>query len=691
MIKELDDEEKLNVSENENYEKNKENNKFDEIQIKDSKYYKNKIKILFSKPKTWVFISFFSAYFFYFLSLEKCKQGVDQCPREIHWIKTKIAEIIISCIIIVVLIELMIVYKMISKLNLIHIIIIYILFYMFSHGLDFHDHGFFNIIGFLIVFVIVIIISIPINGLIYFMRKENKIFALIYTIIFIIFISIFSIIYENYTSDCEDWPKGLNNTYMDNNNSTKYGCQIVFPRKCPYKVFSKFQDYTKLKGKDCKNFNFEGKQNLLKMSKSPYINDKINRVGYPLTNKDPICFIDFIDSNNLIEDYFLKNIVDMDNEKILNQFFDKKMPEIEVDFTNNTQGKLIINLNYNKTLSEERLSMEKNINPYSDNIIILYIDSVSRNNALRKLQKTLKFFEQFMPYKGGFHEKYPTENFHSFQFFKYHSFIYHTPYNYPLIFYGQSRSKDMVSITKYFKENGYITSYCGDYCDKDNIRTLHNMTLEEAYDYQFILCDPNREHLNINTIKCLYGKQMVEHLYDYSDQFWRKYKNNRKFLSIVTNDGHEGTLEVLKYVDDIIFNFLNNLFNDNLLKGTSIFLLSDHGDGMPSLYYNFDFYTIEEHLPMLFVIINDRKNISYEEQFKNMYKNQQTFVTAYDIHNTISNLIFGDKYISIQNKTPKKNTPKTEHGSSLFDEIDPKTRLPKKYSKIGNMVDYVCR
>jgi hypothetical protein len=190
-----------------------------------------------------------------------------------------------------------------------------------------------------------------------------------------------------------------------------------------------------------------------------------------------------------------------------------------------------------------------------------------------------------MLYKGAFHEKNPNEKFHSFQFFKYHSFLFHTAFNYPIIFYGRPRNNSIVLITKYLKETGYVTCYSGEFCDKDNTRTLHNLTNEEVYDHQFILCDPNKDHFSINTIRCLYQKQTIEHLYEYSNQFWRKYKDNRKFLSIVTNEGHEGTLEVLKYADNIIFTFLNKLFNDNLLKDSSIFLLSDHGVGMPSIYY----------------------------------------------------------------------------------------------------------
>jgi hypothetical protein len=295
-----------------------------------------------------------------------------------------------------------------------------------------------------------------------------------------------------------------------------------------------------------------------------------------------------------------------------------------------------------------------------------------------------------MSYKGASQKKYPYAKFHSFQFFKYQSFILHTPYNYLILFYGRSRNSSIVLITKHLKENGYITCYSGELCDKDNTRTNHNFTKEEVYDHQFIICDPNRENINVNTIWCLYGKQTIEHLYEYGEQFWRKYKHNRKYLSIVSNEGHEGTLEVLKYADNIIFKFLNNLFNDNLLKDSSIILVSDHGVGMPSIYYPYDFYKLEEQLSMLYIIINDRKNISYEEKYKYMYENQQTFISSYDIYNTIGNLIFGDEYNKIKNKTENYDTLKSQYGKSLFEKINQKIRNPVFYNNTGVMADYIC-
>ena len=83
----------------------------------------------------------------------------------------------------------------------------------------------------------------------------------------------------------------------------------------------------------------------------------------------------------------------------------------------------------------------------------------------------------------------------------------HARGNYPMLIYGNYRNNaKLVRITKYLKENGYITSYSSDYFRRDNTRTLHNLTIDEVDDHQMFLCDQNKGDFNKNTIKCLYGK-----------------------------------------------------------------------------------------------------------------------------------------------------------------------------------------
>ena len=175
-------------------------------------------------------------------------------------------------------------------------------------------------------------------------------------------------------------------------------------------------------------------------SKSPYITNNTNIFGFPLTNKDQICLLRRNKNKNRNILYFTKkNLIDMDNENLLKKL-GNNTPEIIVDFSKNIHGNMVIRLNFNKSLSEKRKKMEKNSNAYSNNIILLYFDSISRNTGLRQLKKTLKFIEDFMSYKGKYNKK-TKDTYHSFQFLKYHSFKYYTRGNYPKLFYWADNSK----------------------------------------------------------------------------------------------------------------------------------------------------------------------------------------------------------------------------------------------------------
>ena len=319
----------------------------------------------------------------------------------------------------------------------------------------------------------------------------------------------------------------MNNTSIDNNEQ-KYGCKIRFPKYCQYKVFSRYQDLTKIFGIDCSLKKSNSRKVILKKSKSPYISKKTKKFGFPLTNKCLIGCLDDID-DKILKKYVWDNLFDIEHN--INNFTE---PEIIVDFSRDNSGEMIIDVKYNATLSKERKKLENKSNPYSNNILILFFDSVSRVSSLLQLKKTLSFFEMFSSYEGGFNKKYPEEKFHSFQFFKYHSFEGRTSTNFPILYYGNIReANNIVRLTKYFKENGYITNYCSHLCQKDNARTLHNATSFELYDHQILLCDPNAPRYHRPYRKCLYGKDDVAFLFEYSEQFWRKYKNNRKFSTLI--------------------------------------------------------------------------------------------------------------------------------------------------------------
>ena len=94
-----------------------------------------------------------------------------------------------------------------------------------------------------------------------------------------------------------------------------------------------------------------------KYSKSLYINNNTKRIGFPLTNKDPNYFKDypqqFLVGRGEFFHYVMDNLIDMDNKEQINKL-KGHIPEIIIDYTKNPYGEMNVNLNFNKTLSENR-------------------------------------------------------------------------------------------------------------------------------------------------------------------------------------------------------------------------------------------------------------------------------------------------------------------------------------------------
>ena len=55
-------------------------------------------------------------------------------------------------------------------------------------------------------------------------------------------------------------------------------------------------------------------------------------------------------------------------------------------------------------------------------------------------------------------------------------------------------------------------------------------------------------------------------------------------------------------------------------------------------------WRIEQFMPIFIILIPDIKNQTFEEQYSEIYKNQQTLITPFDIYYTIRDIIYGKRY-----------------------------------------------
>ena len=240
---------------------------------------------------------------------------------------------------------------------------------------------------------------------------------------------------------------------------------------------------------------------------------KNKKIGFPST-------INISKEKNLnntknLQQYIFNNLKGIDKENNISNF------ETIIEFipdekdNNKIKGELKINLNKNKLLSEERKKISENKNNNNnnsiyDNVLYIYLSSVSRSHFQRGMPKLSKFVSKLMSY-----EPFPTMT--SYQFSKYKNFPY-TMENKKYLFYKKSNSSsDINSIDslKYFKEAGYITGQVSDICEKN----MNNKNIIEWDHENFVMaCDPNyflKKEFSVYE-RCLYGKHISEYMINYT-------------------------------------------------------------------------------------------------------------------------------------------------------------------------------
>ena len=280
-----------------------------------------------------------------------------------------------------------------SKFHLLFIIIIPIFLFLLDHDDGLQKHGFFNFILFTLLTLLIYCLLSFLKFLYYLYKKNIILLILIFFFLLIFFISLK--IYKSYNFICDDWKKGLNNTFIDN-ESKDYPCSIRIPKNhsCYLFEFGSYFDLTSKYRNTCLDNNILKKEkklflNNFKKLKFWKISEK-NHFGFPLTNTiDPYDygtilykgkknFQSFIYDNAILMDLYNKNKV--------KYYPNRPRPEIEVKFENE-KGKLIINVHKNITLIKEKKKFMMRNKKYImyKNVLVMFLDTVSRAHFFRKL------------------------------------------------------------------------------------------------------------------------------------------------------------------------------------------------------------------------------------------------------------------------------------------------------------------
>ena len=388
-----------------------------------------------------------------------------------------------------------------------------------------------------------------------------------------------------------------------------------------------FFDLTLADNIKCENRDINEIDNFYGMIKNKTLR-KYTKFAFPST-------ININRGNNIknLQHYLFSNIIELESNPKLNNNYETEL-EFITDANKVTKGELKINLIKNQTLSENlrKISAQTDKDSIYDNVLLIFLSSVSRAHFQRGMPKLSKFISKLMSY-----EPFPTMT--SYQFSKYKNFPY-TMENIKDLFY-----KNDIDSLKYFKESGYITGQVSDICEKN----INNKNIIDFDHENFVMsCDPNyflkKEFSSYE--RCLYGKPISEHMINYATQFWEKYSENKKYFRLSFNYGNEPTGNVIKYLDEPLYNMLWNLYNERKLRNTAVFIISEQGNKNNGLYNILGSveFEIEKKYGVFIMLLDWNEKFKKEQYHKNLLKNQNLFITPYDIYDTVVHIALGGKY-----------------------------------------------
>ena len=590
-------------------------------------------------------------------------------------------------------IPIFIIEELIHKIFIIILCLYYGIIFYFNKGNTSKEHGIFNNIGF---FLVVCYFSIIYFCLIWIFKKlSNNIIKILYcifsiSIIIFLFYILIQTYYNNFTTkfeteiiiiqkeidyndknktkekiidpkkECLKWGYGLGGKRLENKEESlknKNSCYMRFPNKCYRFIYDNIFDFSKKENINCPNLNINSRQKLINTLQkyNNYDFSSTYNFGYPKTNI-------ITSDNDRTKPYFgkivLKRIYDLDKADN-----DNKNPEISVSFDKEGKGTVKINIERNEKLikeKSEKYKKRKNNIRY-ENIYIIYIDALGREQFYRKLPKTRQLLENYY-----WDNKQKIKKATSFQFFKYQNFAGWTDINSTPMFQGTKFMETGYNIVHYYNERGYITAQAGGDCNRNlfgifywNVHTLKG--LEFDHELISLFCDPNFIDIEDQTSdkneyfgpyspirNCLYGKDAFEYIFEYAKQFIEKYIDQPKFMRIFFEDAHEVTQEKIKYMDDSLSNFIQYLIDNYYKEKYLIFFVSDHGNTIYNFGQKFiaDDGIIERPIGVLFLIYNDNDNY-YNKS--GLIANEQKFITPYDVFMTML-LNFNDIDESVKNK-----------------------------------------
>ncbi|XP_076101162.1 uncharacterized protein LOC143070945 [Mytilus galloprovincialis] len=298
-------------------------------------------------------------------------------------------------------------------------------------------------------------------------------------------------------------------------------------------------------------------------------------------------------------------------------------------------------------------------------ILMMGVDSISRNNMIRYMPKTRHFLHEnlsALDFLG--YNKVADNTFLNIVPMTTGKFVHELPWNTSLT--GVSFDQ-FDFIWNKFSERGYRTLYSEDASygqTFDYEKAGFKKPTADYFDRPLSLALEGMHDIWNTNHHCVHARPETDIYLEYTRRFVHKFKTSPYFsFTFITRLTHDEVSNTKK-ADDLYFRFLEGLSKESTLNNTILLFYSDHGIRFGKFRQTF-IGKIEERLPFLFIILPQWFKEKYPEIYQNLKINQQRLTTPFDIFETLTHILNFYTY-DIQNS-------KKRPGLSLFNPI-PETR-----------------
>ncbi|CAI2387870.1 unnamed protein product [Moneuplotes crassus] len=541
-----------------------------------------------------------------------------------------------------------------------------IILFFYKNGMTANYHGSLN----RVIFIFIILVTFGVYGvyrLFKFIHSKNtKIF---WTCVIVTLFLWLTFYFTKIEGSCNGWEKGLGARSILNTDGY---CPVPIPTKCELSIRDGALAIYKL-GNTC-----DKRPNKFQFSKLPpslQSNEKeYKKIGYPRV-EDYATEVHI--NQNLFREHVFENYFYMEDPNVSEEV--KNNTEFYIDMTNPDEHKIVMEVKPNATRAQEQKELyqtsrkqEEEMGTFKDridkNMLILYIDNLSRAHFYRKMPKTAAWLDQYVDNEEN--------EYSAYQFFRYHGVYFNTQFSNSALWFGAVHEVENTSTNIFdsFQRHGYITGFFKDSCETRASEIRNEDLKTHRFDHfgGTISCDDNFDRKQVGQVTwfegkgsslrhCIYGQNIHNVQIEYLKQFWEAYPENRKLFRTHFSEAHEGMGELINVIDEDFRDLLEYFMNKGYLEDTYITILSDHGaHGMtlkvPGIPDNSR--DIENYYPLLFKFT---KNDIPKTTSHYLLENEQSFISSHDIYETMNsiaenkrtNLSEAKSYVFTQEQVPK--------------------------------------